>query len=319
MPIPKHGETQESFLERCIPMVIKEDPDRTREQAVAICISKYEHMPDTVLRDSKRIAFDKAVLQDKIVTDNDDVLTIGAVIASEMVQQYEDGYAYKPADELRKMAETASLIGAVPVKILEHPGAATNYLLLKQGDVNGIASNFEFTKSLKDHTGRPKRRGVKADITWYKKYTPKDTIDKMVDGSLRDVSIGFTFDADRTAGTYEGQQYDYIQRNIFLNHVAAPIPKGRCPGPICGIGFDANLKYGIDETALNKCPVCRTIISVGIEEASKNLYVNYGPEVLRVIQGQIIEKPKPAVKPQKTSIDEQFYSVFPELEKRLKK
>jgi hypothetical protein len=247
---------------------------------------------------ARRVGFDKAVLTDKIKTDNDDVLTIPAIIASEIVQQYDDGYAYKPADELKKMAETASLIGAVPVKVLGHPTAATNYLLLKHGDVNGVASNFEFTKSLKDQTGRPKRRGVKADISWFKKRTPQNVLDDMVNGKWRDVSIGFTFDSDKTSGIWNGQKYDYIQRNIFLNHVAAPIPKGRCAGPVCGIGFDATLKYGIDETVLNKCPVCRTIIAVGIEEASKNLYTSYGSEVLRVIQGKTLPTP-----PAKVEID----------------
>jgi hypothetical protein len=268
--------------------------------------------------DTKRIAFDTITLQDKIIADDDNYLIMPAVIASEIVQQYEDGYAYKPAEELEKMAQTAIDIGSVPVKVLEHPGADTNYLLLKQSDVHGRAENFAFTKSLKDpKTGRPNRRGVTADIKWFKNRTPEKVISQTLDGTLRDVSIGFTFDSDRTTGNWQGQAYDYIQRNIFLNHVAAPIPKGRCAGPICGIGFDANLKFGVDELTLSKCPVCRKIIDVGILEASKNLYVNYGPEVLNVIDGKILPKSKPAARTE--SLDEAYYRVFPELAKRLEK
>jgi len=292
---------------------------KNREEAVAFCITKYEKTPDTIRDSMKRIGFDKAVLSDKIKVDDDTQLTIPAIIASEIVHQYDDGYAYKPAEELKKTAEIAQLIGAVPVKILEHPGASTNYLLLKHGDVNGKADNFQFTKSLKDETGRPKRRGITADLTWFKNRTSVDTISKMIDGELRDVSIGFTFDSDRTKGKWNGKNYDYIQRNIFLNHIAAPIPKGRCAGPICGIGFDVNLNYGMDQKTINKCPVCKTIISVGLEESAKNLYINYGPEVLRVIQGDILpltKKPKP-VEVDSNDLTREFQNVFTELSSRL--
>jgi len=319
MPVPKQGETQEQFMQRCIPQVKTEGV--TQEQAVAICLSKYKDTPDATLgRDTqKRIAFDKATLNDKIKTDTDTELTIPAIIASEIVQQYDDGYAYKPADELKKMAEIAQLIGAVPVKILEHPGASTNYLLLKHGDVNGKATNFEFVKNLPDpKTGRPMRRGVKTDITWIKHLTPEDTINRMIDGELRDVSIGFTFDSDRTSGVWQGQNYDYVQRNIFLNHVAAPIPKGRCAGPLCGIGFDANLKFGIDTPTLNNCPVCRTIIAVGLERAARNLAVGYGSGVIDVIQGKMVpQEPKAKVEVDENDLTRRFNNVFTELQSRL--
>ena len=321
MPIPKQGETKEQFMQRCVPTVIKEGS--TPEQATATCLSKYNDTPDTVLgKDApqKRIAFDTITLTDKILVDDDHSLVMPAIIASEIVQQYEDGYAYKPADELEKMAQIAQDIGSVPVKILEHPGPETNYLLLKQSDVYGKAENFRFSKSLNDpKTGRPMRRGVTADIRWFKNRTPENVIAQTVDGTLRDVSIGFTFDAERTSGNWNGQDYDYVQRNIFLNHVAAPIPKGRCAGPICGIGFDTSLKYGIDAKELNNCPVCRKIINVGILEASKNLYINYGPEVLRVIEGEIIGKPAvvPAVVADANDLTIEFQNVFTELKSRL--
>jgi hypothetical protein len=324
MPIKKKGESEQSWMERCVPLVMAENKQITRDQAVAQCLSMYKDNPDTIMRDTgKRIGFDKTSLNEKIKTDNDDMLTIGAIIASEIVQQYDDGYAYKPADELKKMAETAQLVGSVPVKILSHPGADTNYLLLKHSDVNGKVDNFEFVKNLPDpKTGRPMRRGVKADITWFKNRTPQDTINKMVDGELRDVSIGFTFDKDIKKGKWQGTDYDYIQRNIFLNHLAAPIPKGRCPGPICGIGFDANLKFGMDELTMSKCPVCKTIASVGLLEASKNLYINYGPEVLQVIRGAIITPLKPkqtTVTDSSNDLTKQFNEVYGKLSSRLQK
>lgn len=263
---------------------------------------------------TRKIAFDTTTLDDKILVDDDNHLVMPAVIASEIVQQYEDGWAYKPANELEKMAKVASAVGTAPVKILEHPGPETSYLLAKQSDVYGRAENFSYVKNLKDpKTGRPMRRGVRADIRWFKDRVPEKVLTQIRNASLRDVSIGFTFDADNTPGVWNGTNYDYVQRNIFLNHVAAPIEKGRCPGPICGIGVDAGLKYGLDEATLKKCPVCRKIVNVGIEMASKRLFTRYGTAVLRVLDGYVL----PQNKPPKTSLDRQFREAFKELESRL--
>lgn len=41
MPVPKQNESKESFIERCIPYVIKEG--KSKEQAYAICNSLYDN------------------------------------------------------------------------------------------------------------------------------------------------------------------------------------------------------------------------------------------------------------------------------------
>jgi len=262
----------------------------------------------------RRIGFDTTRLDDKIIIDDDNHLVMPAVVASEIVQQYEDGWAYKNASELEKTAQIAIDIGTVPVKILEHPGAETNYLLLKQSDVYGRAENFRFVKNLKDpKTQRPMRRGIRADIRWFKDRVPEKVLADIRNGSLRDVSIGFTFDTDKTPGVWNNTKYDYVQRNIFLNHIAAPIKKGRCPGPVCGIGFDTTLRYGLDEKTLEKCPVCRKIVDVGVEMASKRLFMRYGKDVLRVLDGYVLPKSKP----EKDDLDTEFRKVFTELQARL--
>jgi hypothetical protein len=263
---------------------------------------------------SSKIAFDKASIDGKVLVDDDKLLGYPTIIASEIVQQYEDGYAYKPAEDLEQMAQTANLIGARPVKILEHPGADTNYLLLKRSDVHGIVKNFQFVKNLIDtKTKRPCRRGVKADVYWFKDRVPKETIDDIRSGKMLDVSIGFTFDREDTSGEFEGQHYDYIQRNLFLDHLAAPIPSGRCPGPICGIGYDSSM-IQFDAKILTDCPVCAHMREVGWSEAGKRLYTAYGPDVLEVIDtGYIPQLPKPP----KTSIDEKFNKAIKTLEQNL--
>lgn len=42
MPKPRLGEKRDSFLERCIPIVIEDGAASSREQAVAICSSMFE-------------------------------------------------------------------------------------------------------------------------------------------------------------------------------------------------------------------------------------------------------------------------------------
>jgi hypothetical protein len=297
---------------------MKENPEMKNDQAAAICLRKYEG--STGMSDQRKIGFDTATLDDKVLVDDDDFLVMPAVIASEIVHQYDDGWAYKPAREIEKMTRIAADIGSVPVKILEHPGAATNYLLVRQSDVYGRAENFRFAKNLKDpKTGRPMRRGSTADVRWFKDRVPEKTIEQIVSSDLRDVSIGFTFDVDQTPGAWNGVKYDYVQRNIFLNHVAAPIQAGRCPGPICGIGYDASLKYGLDAKTLKECPVCSRIVDVGLPAAGKRLYAMYGGDVLEVIEGNM--SPAVAAKPicPENDLDKAFRDSFRELNSRLQK
>ncbi len=313
MPTPQPEESEEEYMKRCIsyPDMQKYEPD----QRTAKCHSKFqEGAVDSKPKMIRMIGFDTYALEDKILLEDDKILTMPAIIASEIVHQYEDGWAYKPAEELEKMAETANLIGSVPVKILSHPNAATNYLILKHDDVNGKASNFQYVKNLIDtKTKRPCRKGVRADISWFKDKTPPDVIEQIKTGTLRDDSIGFSFDREYVKGEFDGVKYDYIQRNIFLNHIAAPIQGGRCPGPICGIGYDSSIiNYGLDDAKLKECPVCRAIKDVGFEVAGKRLWKQYGLDVVEVIGGLEIPKEAPA-----TSLDEDFQRAYKELSQKL--
>ena len=267
----------------------------------------------------RRIGFDRYTLEDKIIEETDEYLTMPAIIASEIVHQYEDGWAYKPADELEKMAKIANRIGNVPVKILEHPGADTNYLLLKQGDTHGRAGNFRFVKNLIDEkTKRPMRRGVKADITWYKDMVSADVLERVKNGDLRDNSIGFTFDYDDAEGDFNGVHYDYIQRNIFLNHIAAPIEAGRCPGPICGIGYDSATMIRFDAAVMDTCPVCKRIKEVGFAVAGKRLWKQYGADVLEVIEGNPLPQLEPAQSNDSADLTKAFNVAIKQLKANIK-
>lgn len=189
------------------------------------------------------IVFDSARLGDKIKVDDDHELVINSVIASEIVHKYADGWAYKPADALERMTRFAQRC-PIPVHIMKHPEMG----VIMDGDaIAGRVDNFEFVKNLMDpKTQRPMRRGVRADIHWYKQYTDEKILDEIRQGILKDVSIGFFFKRDATPGEWNGMDYDYVQTHILANHVAAPVPVGRCPAPYCGIGGDTALPGKIE-------------------------------------------------------------------------
>jgi len=74
--------------------------------------------------------------------------------------------------------------------------------------------------------------------------TDKDLIQKVYDGK-RDISIGFMSDVVAEAGTYNGQAYEYVQRNIEINHIAI-VDQGRA-GPEVAIRSDSDA-WQIDST-----------------------------------------------------------------------
>lgn len=239
----------------------------------------------------------------KILRDDSQYLVVKSVLASEIVQPYRDNktgkifYAYKSADELEKAVYT---FDGVPIKAFEHPAGShiNNY-----EDVNGRVKNPSFHKDLMDpKTKRPCRRGIVGDLYFFRAEAPEvkqgpfkavddKTAQAIRDGTLRDNSIGFECINDPSSGEYQGQHYDVVQRNIFGNHLAAPIERGRCPSPYCGIGMvDSGFveveKDFADKMQINKdCPVCAEIGKLGVSKAVERLNKAYGSaDILLTLQ-----------------------------------
>ena len=159
-------------------------------------------------------------------------------IASEMVQPYADGRAWKNRDELESYAWT---VNGRWVIVGGHP---EDGIISDRGQVGGRTVNPRYVKNLIDpKTERPNRAGVRADIEIFNKRVASEVLEDMKNGKKQEVSIGFFFSKDETAGTigdgpFKGDEYDYIQRNMFHDHTAAGIDNGRCPAPYCGLGAD---------------------------------------------------------------------------------
>lgn len=53
-----------------------------------------------------------------------------------------------------------------------------------------------------------------------------EMIDKILKGGKRELSLGYRVNLEETPGVWNGQEYDAIQRNIRVNHLAI-VPRGR--------------------------------------------------------------------------------------------
>lgn len=197
----------------------------------------------------RHLAFDKLKLG-KILKDDDDELVVQTVFASEIVQKYADGYAYKSADNLKRSAWT---LNGRWIKLFDHPLEGT---IQRIRDISGFTSNVRFVKNLIDpKTYRPNRRGIIGNIHFFKNdrnfpgatVVDEKTLAQIRSGDMCDVSVGFTYEKDMTAGDFNGTSYDYVQDNMFFDHVSAPVQEGRCPSPYCGIGMD---KVGFDRVPI---------------------------------------------------------------------
>lgn len=79
-----------------------------------------------------------------------------------------------------------------------------------------------------------------------------DTIARIDSGALRETSLGYSMDLDPTPGTYRGQAYDAVQRNIRYNHVAlGPVGWGRA-GREVALRLDAGDAVMLDDLAAVK-------------------------------------------------------------------
>jgi hypothetical protein len=77
--------------------------------------------------------------------------------------------------------------------------------------------------------------------------TDEDAINRILDDKnpAREVSCGYEAEVVKQDGTFNGERYDHIQKNIVYNHVAL-VPKGRA-GREVGVRLDAGDAFMSDE------------------------------------------------------------------------
>lgn len=146
------------------------------------------------------------------------VLRVPVVLAKEMIYHYDDYDAFRPADELKAVA---NYIRGIPVT----RGHPEEKIVTDRGEVMGWAIGAEFEDD---------------ELKGVLEISDKDLIADIQSGKLKGVSPGHFSRIDKNAsGEFEGKHYDVTQRDVFVDHIAI-VEKGRCNVEDgCGIMFDA--------------------------------------------------------------------------------
>ena len=117
---------------------------------------------------------------------------------------------YRPEDEVSKPESLASF--GMKAVTLGHPRVQLDSDNTKLYQIGHAGSQVRFSDGF-----------VEVAVV----ITDADAIEKINRGDAQEVSAGYRVDYDPTPGiTPDGQSYDGVQRNIFVNHIAI-VPKGR--------------------------------------------------------------------------------------------
>jgi 8-oxo-dGTP pyrophosphatase MutT (NUDIX family) len=79
----------------------------------------------------------------------------------------------------------------------------------------------------------------------------KDGIDLVESGRQRELSCGYHYDPDMTPGTFEGEEYDGVMRNIRGNHVAI-VEEGRAGPDVLVADSVVDMQWNMIEQALRR-------------------------------------------------------------------
>lgn len=139
------------------------------------------------------------------MTEKDGILSVPAVIAKHMIQDYDGLKVLKPAEELEAAAKFAD---GIPIT-RGHPDAG---IVTDRGEVLGFLNDPIFEND---------------ELSGILDIADKDLAADVKDGKLTGLSIGFFCNLDKSGGTVGDTAYDATQKDIFLNHVAA-VDTGRC-------------------------------------------------------------------------------------------
>jgi len=165
-----------------------------------------------------QFSFDK----DFAVDETSEYLYVHPVsMAMEGVYPYSDGMAFKPAVELEKATNVSRMYIC-----WDHPPAN---VVTRREEIKGNVDGLHFDR---------KNNKVKGRLAFIKSALSEDQCELIRSGARRDLSLGFYYEEDRNPGNWNGQKYDYIQKNMLFDHVAS-VDHGRCPFPECGIGVDS--------------------------------------------------------------------------------
>ena len=147
-------------------------------------------------------------------------------------------YVLRPKEELSKK-ETLDSLKLLPL-VDEHTMLGKDFTPAEEKGIDGILGE----KVIYDNGT------IYTDI----KIFSEDMKEKIKDGK-KELSLGYFCTYDKQEGTYKGQRYDYVQRNIIGNHLAL-VDRGR-------MGSDVRV---YDKAIENKVYCCDSLQDIDIEK-----------------------------------------------------
>ncbi len=158
-------------------------------------------------------------------------LRVNARLTKIGVFSYDDGREYRSDEEVFREDSLASLQGA-PVTDL-HPSEKAAKTSSPRPMPKSTSSVSPKVLSVTDHI-------FKGSLIIFH----EDAIKAIEAGERKEISLGYKCQLDPTPGTWNGDAYDAVQKNIIVNHVAiGPKGWGRA-GPDCAIRADSTLTKG---------------------------------------------------------------------------
>lgn len=135
-------------------------------------------------------------------------------------------YAYRPADELKRAAST---INGLPIEWEHHPEDADDPQL--EHRIGSMGTDGAWNPPYLDNSLI---------------FTVGTAIEAIEKNQCRELSLSYRYDPDFTPGTFEGQPYDFVMRNIRANHLAL-VPEGRAGGDV--LVADRNINQRTNDMA----------------------------------------------------------------------
>lgn len=166
------------------------------------------------------VAFDST----RKIVEDEESLTVPAILTRESILPFAEGKGYRSAKELERAAD--SLDHAYIVTRSHIPTVFPTNL----ADTKGRVVNVRF-----DHT----INGAVGDLRFNKAAIDPQFLEDVRAGKLKDVSVAYYCNDIFKPGVWAGEQYDFYQENFFLGHVAAGVPEGSCPSPYVGMTVDS--------------------------------------------------------------------------------
>lgn len=116
----------------------------------------------------------------------------------------------------------------------------------------------------------------------------QEAIDAIESGAQRELSCGYAYTPDMTPGTYEGERYDGIMRNLGGNHVAL-VREGRA-GADCHV-FDSMEKLLMSKSAVSRTQAFERALSVTLRpRLAQDVKINWAPAVKGLTAKNFAEK-----------------------------